>query len=135
MWYQQIYFINSLVCSSVCPSRSQFWVSGPETQIGTRFFFFFFSPFKADCPGLKPGVFFFFTSVQVLKIEVLKARSGPGFFFPPFSGCPGLIPGFFFFFSSVQVLKPRSGTGFFFFFSRPFPAGCPGLKQCWGASE
>ncbi len=94
--------------------------------------FFFFRPFPAGslcrrrtCPGLIPGFFFFF--------------------FPrPFpAGCPGLNLGLFFIFyflffkfffrpfSTGSLCRRRTCLGlipgFFFFFPRPFPAGCQGL--------
>ncbi len=95
-------------------------------RVNTRVFLFSFSfshPFPASCPGLIPG-----------------------FFFRPFlAGCPRLILRFFCFFFPpffdgfvmygktglciFQMALPRVNTMvfFFFFFSRPFPAGCLGL--------
>jgi hypothetical protein len=57
-----VYYINCVVCASVCMSRFRFWVSGPrQTDRQDLFFFLFlFPPFSGGLPKVNTKVFFSF---------------------------------------------------------------------------
>ncbi len=131
----QIFFINSLVCPSVCDHWTQrkdmdllvtvrLWPLDAEKRHGP----FGYSPsvttgrcLSVHGPfGYSPSV----TTGRCLSVQVLKSRSrfwnrGP-------ADCPGLIPGFFFFFFSFLALFRRAAhCKCQVFFFPPFSGGLP----------